>query len=195
MRKRITLLVLLVFTTTTVLAQDYRSRRTRRPRRPPAEEPATPREETRPSRDDSGRSSPDDSIEAFMRVHNQARAEVGAPPLKWSQDLADHARQWAEQLASEGGNRIRHRPQNRHGENLAWGTSMDGETAARMWLGEKSDYDGGPISRSNFQGVGHYTQMIWGDTRQVGFARVRAGGSYIVVANYSPAGNIIGRKP
>lgn len=44
--------------------------------------------------------------------------------------------------------------------------------------------------------VGHYTQMVWNYTREVGAGVAYCpGGGIVVVASYHPAGNIIGSVP
>ena len=48
------------------------------------------------------------------------RSQVSSPPLRWSNQLADVAQDWANNLASQGGNSISHRPNNRYGENIYW---------------------------------------------------------------------------
>ena len=67
---------------------------------------------------------------SFMDVHNQARAQVGAPPLKWSQELADFAQEWADHLARR--NEFKHNPESSFGENIAFGTNINAETAAQL---------------------------------------------------------------
>lgn len=39
----------------------------------------------------------------LLNAHNRYRAEVGVPPLSWSNALARDAQQWADRLASLGG--------------------------------------------------------------------------------------------
>ncbi len=129
----------------------------------------------------------------FLRLHNQARADVGAAPLAWSQQLADHAQQWAEELARR--DQMVHRSDNPYGENLAAGSNVDVAGGCRMWLAERSAYDGGAIDGGNFSAIGHYTQMIWGTTTHVGYGIARNGRNTYIVANYSPAGNVIGQRP
>jgi hypothetical protein len=43
--------------------------------------------------------------------------------------------------------------------------------------------------------VGHYTQMVWRETREVGIGMAQSKHGLYVVARYSPAGNIVGEKP
>jgi uncharacterized protein YkwD len=129
----------------------------------------------------------------FMRIHNQARASAGVPPLEWSQELASFAQEWANRLASRG--QLEHRPGNLYGENLAYGTELRAAAAANLWLQERAAYDGGPIDSGNISAVGHYTQMIWRSTTRVGYGIARVGSNIYVVANYAPAGNVVGQRP
>lgn len=75
--------------------------------------------------------------------------------------------------------------------------------ALRSWASESADYD--PRSGRCRAGAvcGHYTQMVWRETRGVGCALARClGGSpfsderwSLVVCNYDPPGNVVGRRP
>jgi pathogenesis-related protein 1 len=135
-------------------------------------------------------------IQEFLSVHNQARAEVGLGPLSWSPTLASYATTWANKLAGEGGN-LRHRTSSSYGENLymSSGSGSPG-AAARAWYAEKRFYNGGPITQGNLLQIGHYTQMVWRDTTEVGFGVARTGsGGVVIVANYNPPGNWLGRNP
>ncbi|WP_295796830.1 CAP family protein [Mucilaginibacter sp.] len=125
--------------------------------------------------------------------HNLVRKEVGVPPLTWSKELAAYAQQWADHLAST--NTFSHRPNNQNGENIFMGsgsyTPMD---ASLSWYSEIKDYKYGKFTGSG--GVGHYTQMIWKNTTQVGLGvAIASNGDIYVVANYAPAGNYIGEFP
>lgn len=39
---------------------------------------------------------------------------------------------------------------------------------------------------------GHFTQVVWKESKELGVAFAKNGGKVIVVANYSPPGNFIG---
>jgi len=143
----------------------------------------------------SGGNSAPAVAQEFLRVHNDARARVGVAPLRWSNELARYAQQWADQLAASG--QFKHRPPGSgYGENLFGGSVGYGPAdAARHWLEEKSAYNGGPVTPQNFNAVGHYTQMVWSGTTEVGYGMATGRNGVVVVANYAPAGNRSGQKP
>lgn len=41
-------------------------------------------------------------------------------------------------------------------------------------------------------GTGHFTQVIWRNSREVGFARAQGRSMHVAVAMYYPAGNFLG---
>jgi len=143
----------------------------------------------------------DPHVQAALRVHNDLRDLVSAPPLTWSPRLAGQARRYAQRLAQQNC-QLRHAsvPE---GENLyaMWGTpefmpALPFEAASLAWGAEKPHYQGQPIGRGRFEAYGHYTQMIWKDTREVGIASATGKrGCLVVVARYHPAGNVIGSRP
>ena len=138
---------------------------------------------------------------AALDVHNALRQDVGTPPLHWSARLAQDAKGYARRLA-RGNCRLRHAavPE---GENLwaSWGspgheTNLPFRAASLSWGEEIRDYRGQPIGRGRFAAYGHYTQMIWKDTREVGMAMATGrNGCVVVVARYWPAGNVMGDLP
>lgn len=131
----------------------------------------------------------------LLRIHNLERAKVGAPPLVWSDKLERQSHTWAKKLARK--DRMIHKAGDLKTENLAYGTRMDASTATQMWLSEKSKYSGQAIGEGNvdFHQYGHYTQMIWADSREIGYGIASNGKHTYVVANYYPAGNYRGQKP
>ncbi|MCK9226518.1 MAG: CAP domain-containing protein [Syntrophorhabdaceae bacterium] len=140
-------------------------------------------------------------VRHLLSTHNAARAEVGASPLVWSDSLALYAQEWADHLASTT-IRLEHRPHSgrwkqKHGENLFMGTAgyYGVADAVAAWENEKYAYHGQAIDMSNFYAFGHYTQLIWKNTKSLGCARAENGGNMIVVCNYDPAGNIVGHTP
>lgn len=135
----------------------------------------------------------------ILEAHNKYRAEVGVEPLTWSETLADGAQEWADHLASLGGQRLEHsKNRNGTGENLWMGTSRaySYTEMVELWGQEKQYFKRGTFpnvsSTGNWADVGHYTQMIWKDTKEVGCATATAGGNDILVCRYNPSGNYQG---
>ncbi|KAK4340107.1 hypothetical protein RND71_041569 [Anisodus tanguticus] len=129
-------------------------------------------------------------------VHNKARAEVGAPlpPLRWNDTLAKYAHNYASTRLAEC--KLVH-SDSPYGENLAMGYGeFSAVDAVNLWVGEKPNYD--YASNSCKDGMcGHYTQVVWKNTLQVGCARLKCanGEAWFVSCNYYPPGNYIGEKP
>ncbi|KAF3025868.1 hypothetical protein G7054_g13190 [Neopestalotiopsis clavispora] len=127
-----------------------------------------------------------------LDAHNSARSDVGTSALVWDADLAAEAQTWAETIASQGS--LTHSSVSDEGENLYMGyDSTPYASAVAAWVSEKSDYSGEAISSTNYMTFGHYTQVVWKDTTNVGMGiATGSDGATYVVARYSPPGNYIG---
>lgn len=163
-----------------------------------AESPTNTPPATAPAASSASQASPEPgpAITAFLKVHNDARKAVHVPPLQWSAELAAYAQAWADQLAAQGGNMI-HRTGSPYGENLASGRGGTAHPtkAAEYWLSERAVYRDGPFGNQD-DDVGHYTAMVWRTTTHVGYGMAtNLDGTWVVVANYSPKGNIVGQHP
>ena len=137
----------------------------------------------------------------MLASHNEERARLRLPPLKWNRHLEREAAEWATQLGHLG--RLQHASRavrNGTGENLWMGTAgyWDVETMVGMFIEERRHYRHGnfpDISHTgNWSDVGHYTQVIWRDTKEVGCALVTTRGNDVLVCRYWPAGNVWGAK-
>lgn len=129
----------------------------------------------------------------MLAAHNSVRARLGETPLSWSDTLADYAAKWAEHLIATG--RFDHRTHPDYGENLfeITGAPATPSRVVSTWASEARDYD----YRSNAcRGIcGHYTQIVWSATRQLGCAVARGAGREVWVCNYNPPGNWQGERP
>lgn len=143
----------------------------------------------------------EDLANSILAVHNQERAAVGVPPLVWSNDLASGAQTWAQNLATSG--EFAHDPnrpsgvgENIAGFNPSLGVSAPGEGQS-LWVDEKKDWHGGVLTAENWYPTGHYTQMIWKNTQEVGCGIASGSGHPfdILVCRYSPPGNFLGQAP
>ena len=146
-------------------------------------------------------------IDQILHAHNQARQAVGVAPLTWSPALAESAQRWANVLLTEG--RFEHSPDSyrqngRVGENLAarsssaaGGSLVTPARAIQGWLDENRNYNYADNSCAPGSMCGHYTQVVWANTTEVGCAVARTADARrdVWVCHYSPAGNIIGQRP
>jgi pathogenesis-related protein 1 len=124
----------------------------------------------------------------FVDAHNRYRAKHCAAPLTWSPKLAEVAQAWANTLRDKGCT-FGHSTGNKYGENLAAGTigALDPESTTAMWYDEVKLYtfpDGGFSMET-----GHFTQVVWTTTTQIGCGSVECNGNVIYVCNYDPPGN------
>jgi uncharacterized protein YkwD len=139
-----------------------------------------------------GGPTPSHQIQEILAAHNKYRAEVGVPPLQWSDSLAASAQQWADHLASTG--TFVH---SGSGENLAEATSgsMSLTQLVDMWGEERKYYKAGVFpdvsTNGNWESVGHYTQIIWRNTTHVGGGLASGNGNDVLVCHYDPAGNVL----
>lgn len=143
---------------------------------------------------------PDAFTAQLLALHNDERRRAGVAPLGWDPLLASGAAAYAAELSRVG--RLRHSPQASRpgqGENLWMGT-LGAYSVERMvggWLGERSLFRPGIFpnvsSNGNWAAVGHYTQIIWRGTTNVGCALGRSGRDDYLVCRYAPAGNVIGQ--
>ena len=137
----------------------------------------------------------------ILDIHNRERVRLRLRPLKWNVHLEREARAWAYRLSRNG--RLQHadsKVRNRTGENLWMGTAghWPVETMVGMFIKEKKHYRHAQfpdISKTgNWADVGHYTQVVWRKTEEVGCALVTAHGNDVLVCRYWPAGNVWGQK-
>ncbi|MGH0120706.1 UNVERIFIED_CONTAM: hypothetical protein FKN15_031635 [Acipenser sinensis] len=118
------------------------------------------------------------------------RQQHGAPPLRLSAQLSREAQKWASQLLSM---RALQHSDTDHGENIWCRTSsvrmpVSGKEVVEAWYKEIKDYD---FNRPGFQkNSGHFSQVVWRDSRELGIALATDSGLAIAVARYEPRGNI-----
>ncbi len=140
-----------------------------------------------------------DFAQRVLATHNGERSRMGMRPLRWNPRLSADAQQWAASLARSGA--FEH-------------SDGDGDTGENLWMGSASVYSpeqmvGSFLSErrafrpgrfpnvsdtGNWADVGHYTQIIWPETQEVGCAVVRGGRQEVMVCRYWPAGNVYGER-
>ena len=129
------------------------------------------------------------------KFHNQFRRENGAPLLLWDNNLVLESMKWAKELVKIG--KLQHSTGGKYGENLymTWNGDKSCSAAIKNWNDEKKFYaPGQKIGQGDFHKYGHYTQLIWRNTKKVGcsYADSSDGASRYTVCKYDPPGNVIG---
>jgi uncharacterized protein YkwD len=139
--------------------------------------------------------------QAMLAAQNAVRAgatPVPSPPLTpytWSTTVAAYAQNWANQCQFE-------HSMGMYGENIYASTDTPTpQDVVSSWASEAADYDYATNSCSNV--CGHYTQIVWRSSTEVGCAVASctqnspfgSGAWSFVVCDYDPAGNYVGQKP
>lgn len=137
--------------------------------------------------------------QTLLAVHNRYRAEVNVSDLVWSEELAHSAQQWADHLVTT--NTFGH-SSSTYGENLWTGTAgaFSLEDMVSGWGDEKEFFIPNTVfpnvsTTGNWADVGHYTQLVWSDTMEVGCAIATGNGRDTLVCQYNPPGNYQGEAP
>jgi pathogenesis-related protein 1 len=148
-----------------------------------------------------------DLVDEFLAAHNAVRTKAGVLSLRWSPELAELAQDRATQLAAtcvldHGG------LPDGLGENLL--RAMPSPTAAPTpgdyvlapsrvvgaWAAEAADFDAEVNRCAPGRQCGHFTQLVWGTTEEVGCGRARcASPAEVWVCDYRPGGNIARMRP
>jgi uncharacterized protein YkwD len=138
-------------------------------------------------------------VETILAAHNGLRQSQGLSDLAWDPALAADAAVYAAQLAqTRNFDHAADLQKVSQGENLWMGTKSAYSYAEMLasWSDEGADFIKGPFPEVSKTGswhdVGHYTQMIWGETRQVGCAIASNNDDDFLVCRYFPAGNVYG---
>ncbi|CAG2245183.1 unnamed protein product [Mytilus edulis] len=146
---------------------------------------------------------PGDFAEQALKAHNGLRAKHGVPALTCAADLCAMAQKWADYLLA---NNLNGHSSDDHnlgaGENIAYrmGSMKDldysAKDATESWYSEIENYGSyygkEPPDFGQVPAYGHFTQVVWKDTTEMGIGKARGNGRVVVVANYRPAGNFIG---
>ena len=137
-----------------------------------------------------------------LKRHNYYRKYHQSVPMELTQKLNDYAQQYAETLAEK--DEMQHSTKEARekiygdwtGENLYyfWTSQIDltitGAAAVDDWYDEIKDYDFQNGKSKNGGVVGHFTQVLWKDSTQLGIGVAKSSkNSVYVVGNYHPGGN------
>ena len=127
-------------------------------------------------------------IEAIKR-HNVLRACHNAEPLMFNCEILKISQDYANKIPSGHSQTTFHG--NWMGENLywSWGKTLTGNNPVDSWYNEISNYDFEEGKSSNGEVTGHFTQVVWKSSRELGIGYYCEGTSCCVVGNYYPGGN------
>ena len=129
-----------------------------------------------------------------LNKHNELRNLHHVDNLVLDKELCDIAQKYANKLAANdifehSKNNFKGKPM---GENLycCYGMDCTGNEMTQAWYDEIKDYN---FNKPGWKtGTGHFTQVVWVSTKEVGFGFAKASdNSYYAVGNYYPAGNIV----
>ncbi|WP_375768714.1 CAP domain-containing protein [Archangium gephyra] len=145
----------------------------------------------------------------MVAAHNAARTKAkptpspALPPLTWSPEAAKVAQAYVKQCQFE-----HNKNRGKFGENLAAAAPPGSKTNAQVvedWASEAADYSYATNKCAPGKVCGHYTQVVWRNTTQVGCATAICtknspfGSQFptwqLWVCNYTPPGNYVGQKP
>ncbi|WVR09775.1 hypothetical protein IAU60_006851 [Kwoniella sp. DSM 27419] len=140
-------------------------------------------------------SSNDFGQQTWVNLHNSARRKYGAPDVEWNADLVALAKKNAELCNAK---------HTKGGENLQWGSNLGTpESAIDAWMSEDALYNW--HSPGYQEAYGHFTQIVWKDTKRIGCwiskcpsgSGVNPDGTYEetfqTACEYEPAGNVVTR--
>jgi pathogenesis-related protein 1 len=152
----------------------------------------------------------------ILQEHNKLRAKHFDSPLKYSKTLEESSKKWALHLAKEEGCKMVH-SHGEYGENLFWASAqiskskrsdekkwhisrsaqkIDDKKPVQDWYSEIKFYNYKTMECKSGEMCGHYTQVVWKDSKEVGCAAYKCDDkSQIWVCQYKPAGNIVGHRP
>lgn len=139
-------------------------------------------------------------IAAILQSHTTYRDSLQLPAIAWSDALAKDALAWAQHLAAINKGEHDMSIRGREGENLFAGTAgaYSYHDMVALWGNEKKFFQYGVFpncATSRSAVIGHYTQIVWKNTKSVGCALASNGETDFLVCRYAPAGNMVGEKP
>ncbi|OAY46794.1 pathogenesis-related protein PR-1 [Manihot esculenta] len=127
----------------------------------------------------------------FLMAHNIVRGAYHLQPLTWNRTLAKYARRWAYQRINDC--ELIHSPNSPYGESMFWSKKGHWGPAevVKCWADERAYYDEKTNECINGEICGHFTQLIWKTTEQVGCGRIQCNyhKGFIYVCSYDPPGN------
>ena len=135
--------------------------------------------------------------EALAQTNEMRNDLYSHAPMHWNSTLASSAQSYANILANNGS--FEHSGISGYGENLFWSSKESSYLdAVNAWYSESAYYNFSTQQCQTGKVCGHYTQLIWKNTTQVGcgkatYKRGANIGATVIVCQYNPAGNYRGQ--
>ena len=164
-------------------------------------------------RRDEQRTMTDKQKSDIVKHHNLLRAKEGAADMEmmtWNESLAGASKAWAVQCKwYHGFPPLPGTSLTKYGQNLYMirGPKINMVKAVQAWYDEKSDFDYDTLGCAAGKMCGHYTQVVWAASRQVGCAyhfctevrdekkAITSNDAEVLACDYLPQGNFVGEKP
>jgi uncharacterized protein YkwD len=129
-------------------------------------------------------------------VNSYRAKHQDTPVVSWNSDIERSCDQWATTLASI--NTLQHSSSTAYGENLFQVYVQQRSSDAHVinkgvdsWYAERSDYN---YSEPGFSpSTGHFSALVWANTRQIAAAVQFSGTTAFVVMQFFPPGNYVGQ--
>ena len=132
-------------------------------------------------------------LEEILNSHNELRSKHNSPPLILNPSLSMLAQEKAEKMAEN--KEIKFNEKNKeYGKNYFFSeNNCSGEEVTSFWYKGKNKYNFKKEMNKKDEMINNFTQLIWKDTKEVGFGFTNDDkGNFYVVAYYFPCGNIKG---
>ena len=134
-----------------------------------------------------------------LEKHNEYRKQHQVGELTINCDLMKIAQKYSKKLHDN--NKFEHSHDKYDGKNMGenlyrkWGgtNTYEAPAATIAWYNEIKDYNFNTGKSRNSNHVGHFTQVVWKGTEELGVGFTCGDNGCFVVANYYPAGNYVGQ--
>ena len=133
-----------------------------------------------------------------LEKHNEYRKQHQVGELTINCDLMKIAQKYSKKLHDN--NKFEHSHDKYDGKNMGenfykqtTSNKYDPPIATILWYNEIKDYNFNTGKSRNSNHVGHFTQVVWKGTEELGVGFTCGDNGCFVVANYYPAGNYVGQ--
>ena len=134
-------------------------------------------------------------LEEILHSHNELRLKHNSPPLVLSPNLSTLAQKKVEKMAKKGIKKYKKEiNKDNYGINYFFSkNNCTGDEVTSFWYEGINKYNFTKQENKNDEKINNFTQLIWKNTKEVGFGYTNDDkGNFYVIAYYFPCGNIKG---